>query len=51
MSLSRIAVFSFALVALVSSQLAAHAGPFTRFVETGMGTYETGVDPAKGNIR
>jgi hypothetical protein len=51
MSLSKIAVFAFALAALVSSQLAAQAGPFSRFVSTGMGAYETGVDQAKGNIR
>ncbi|NVO13455.1 MAG: hypothetical protein HXX10_05400 [Rhodoplanes sp.] len=54
MTLSKIALFAFALVALVGTQLAADAAPWTqssRYVATGMGATETGVDQAKGYIR
>jgi hypothetical protein len=54
MTLSKIALFAFALVALVGTQISASADPSThasRYVETGMGAAETGVDQAKGYIR
>lgn len=55
MTLSKIVFAAFALVALVASNLAAEAAPrvgeASRYVETGMGAAEHGVDQAKGYIR